>query len=169
MFSIFQLGNRFFWKTKTFFKKLENQFLVESSKTENASFPYKTAISEASVKTNRKVSTKGTYQQSFASNYSIFLKKSFQHNKLLQRVDLMYQPLKCPYSHFLPALKFWWCFFPASVLNYKNYLPLLFPRKCVNFVNKNFCLADIRVTAVFLHNFIIVIKRAMAAKWWFSF
>ena len=35
-----------FWKTKTFFKKLENYFLVESIKIENASFPYKTAISE---------------------------------------------------------------------------------------------------------------------------
>ena len=36
-----------FWKTKTFFKKLEYGFLVESIKIENASFPYKTAISEA--------------------------------------------------------------------------------------------------------------------------
>ena len=30
-----------FWKTKTFFKKLEYRFLVESTKIENASFPYK--------------------------------------------------------------------------------------------------------------------------------
>ena len=41
-----------FWKTKTFFKKLEYRFLVESTKIENASFPYKTSISEANVKTN---------------------------------------------------------------------------------------------------------------------
>ena len=47
-----------FWKTKTFFKKLESPFLVESTKIENASFPYKTAISEANVKTNRIVSIK---------------------------------------------------------------------------------------------------------------
>ena len=41
-----------FWKTKTFFqKKLGYRFLVESTKIENASFPYKTAISEANVKT----------------------------------------------------------------------------------------------------------------------
>ena len=47
-----------FWKTKTFFKKLEYRFLVESTKIENASFPYKTAISEANDKTNKMVSTK---------------------------------------------------------------------------------------------------------------
>ena len=47
-----------FWKTKTFFKKLEDRFLAESAKTESASFPYKTAISEDNVKTNRMVGTK---------------------------------------------------------------------------------------------------------------
>ena len=41
-----------FWKTKTFFRKLEHFFLVESTNIENASFPYKTAISEANVKAN---------------------------------------------------------------------------------------------------------------------
>ena len=40
-----------FSKTKSFFKKLEYSFLVESTKVENASFPYKTVISEANVKT----------------------------------------------------------------------------------------------------------------------
>ena len=60
-------------KTKTFFKK------VESIKFENASFPYKTTISEANVKTNKKVSTKWTYhkERSFAGNYFIFLKILF--------------------------------------------------------------------------------------------
>ena len=43
---------------KTFFKKLEDRFLAESAKTENASFPYKTAISEDNVKTNRMVGAK---------------------------------------------------------------------------------------------------------------
>ena len=42
-----------FWKMKTVFKKLEYRFLVESTKIENALFPYKTAVSEANVKTNR--------------------------------------------------------------------------------------------------------------------
>ena len=65
-----------FWKTKIFFKKLEYLFLVESTKIENTSFPYKTDISEAIVKTNRMASTKWVYhkERSFASNYFIFLK-----------------------------------------------------------------------------------------------
>ena len=48
------------WIMKTFFKKLENRFLVESTKIENASFPYKTAMPEGNVKTNRMGSTKWT-------------------------------------------------------------------------------------------------------------
>ena len=69
---------------KTFFKNLEYRFLVESTKTENASFPYKTAISEANVKTNRMVNTKWTYhsKRSFASNYFIFMKILFQFKNL---------------------------------------------------------------------------------------
>ena len=46
-----------FWKTKTFFKKLEYRFLVASTKIENASFRFKTAISEANT-TNRMMITK---------------------------------------------------------------------------------------------------------------
>ena len=36
---------------KTFFKKLEMYFLIKSSKIENATSSYKTALSEANVKT----------------------------------------------------------------------------------------------------------------------
>ena len=59
---------------QTLFKKLEYCFLVESTKIENASFPYKTAISETNVKTNKVVTTKWAYQKerSFTSNYSVF-------------------------------------------------------------------------------------------------
>ena len=65
-----------FWKTKTFFKKLEYHFLVETTKIENTSFPFKTALSEANFKTNRMATTKWTYhkESSFATNYLIFLK-----------------------------------------------------------------------------------------------
>ena len=42
-----------FLKTKTSFKKLKYRFLVESSKIENALYPYKTTLSEANVMTNR--------------------------------------------------------------------------------------------------------------------
>ena len=38
------------WKTKTFFKKLEYRFLVETTKIENISFTLKTDLSEANVK-----------------------------------------------------------------------------------------------------------------------
>ena len=69
-----------FWKTKTCFKQVGYSFLVESTMIENASFPYKTAISEANVKTNKMVTTKCTYhkERSFSSNYFIFLKILFQ-------------------------------------------------------------------------------------------
>ena len=43
---------------QTIFKKLEYRFLAESSKIDNITFPYKTTLSEASVKTNRMGSTK---------------------------------------------------------------------------------------------------------------
>ena len=70
---------------KTFSKKLGYHFLVERTKIEKASFPYKTDISEANVKTNRMVTTKWAYhrERSFASNYFIFLKVLFQFKKLL--------------------------------------------------------------------------------------
>ena len=56
---------------KTFFKKLEYRFLVEATKIENTSFPFKTALSEANVKTYHK-------EWSFASNYFTFLENLFQ-------------------------------------------------------------------------------------------
>ena len=72
-----------FWKTKTFLKKLE-RFLVQSTNIESATFPHKTALPEANVKTNRMGSTKWTYHKgrSFASNYFIFLKILFQSKNL---------------------------------------------------------------------------------------
>ena len=64
---------------QTLFKKLEYHFLVENTKIENAIFPYKTALSEANVKTNKIGKTKWTYhkEQSFASNYFVFRKSCF--------------------------------------------------------------------------------------------
>ena len=74
-----------FSKTKTFFKKLEYYFLVESPRTENVTFPYKTAMSEANVKTNRMGSPRWTYhkERSFASNCFIFSKILFQFKNLV--------------------------------------------------------------------------------------
>ena len=88
-----------FPKNKNLFLKLDYRFLVVSTKMENVSFPYKTPISEASVKTNRMVSTKWIYHKelSFTSNYFIFLKILFQFKNLfLERVDLMYQGTQVP-------------------------------------------------------------------------
>ena len=64
---------------KTFFKKLDYHFLVETTKIENTSFPLETALSEVNVKANRMESTKWTYHKewSLASNYFIFLKNLF--------------------------------------------------------------------------------------------
>ena len=97
-----------FWKTKNFFKKLEYCFLFETTKIENTSFPFKPALSEANVKTNRMETTKWTYHKewSFASNCFIFLENLFQFKNLLKRVNLMYQPSKSPYSYFSQGLEF---------------------------------------------------------------
>ena len=66
-----------FWKTETYFKKLEYRFLVETTKMESTSFSFKTTLSEANVKTNRMATTKWTYHKewNFASNYFIFFGK----------------------------------------------------------------------------------------------
>ena len=63
-----------FWKTKTFLKKLEYFFLVEDTKIENTSCPFKTALSEANVKTTIATTTKCT-KWSFASKYLFFFGK----------------------------------------------------------------------------------------------
>ena len=74
-----------FLENENLFQKPGVPFLVEPTKTEKASFPYKTAISEANAKANRKVTTKWAYhrQLSFASNYFIFFKVLLQLKKLL--------------------------------------------------------------------------------------
>ena len=72
-----------FRKTKTFSKKLECCFLVESTKIESATFPYKTSLSEANVKTNRIGSTKWSYSndRSFPIKYFNFSEKILFHFK----------------------------------------------------------------------------------------
>ena len=94
---------------QTLLKKLEYCFLVASTKIVNITFPYKTALSEANVKTNRMGRTKLTYHKewSFAINHFPFSKILFQFRNLIYRIDLMYQPPKCPYSYFSKALEFY--------------------------------------------------------------
>ena len=67
-----------FWKTKKpFSKNCSIVFKLGALRFKNASSPYKTAISEANVKTNRMESTKWTYhkERSFISEYFIFFSK----------------------------------------------------------------------------------------------
>ena len=49
VFNTFTL-QQILWIKKTFFKKLEYRFLVESTEIENTSFPYNTAMSEVITK-----------------------------------------------------------------------------------------------------------------------
>ena len=65
-------------KNENFFQKLEYHFLVESSEIENARFPYRPALSEANIKTNRMGSTKWNYykERSLTSN-SLFFFQNF--------------------------------------------------------------------------------------------
>ena len=85
-FELFQYFNfeTDFLENENFFQKTGVSFLVEITKIKSTSFPYKTTISEANVKTNRMVSTKWTYhkERSFAINYFIFLKILFQFKNL---------------------------------------------------------------------------------------
>ena len=86
---------------KTFFKRLEYRFLVESTKIKNASFPYKTAISEANVKTNKMVTTKWTYHK----------ERSFIFLKILFQFKIPYKELICctnnPNAHIRTFCKPW--------------------------------------------------------------
>ena len=72
-----------------------------------------------SSKTNRVVSTKWTYQKqrSFSSNCFDYLKILYQFKNLLQRVDLIYERPKSPYSYFLYVLEFYLTVLcPVSIL-----------------------------------------------------
>ena len=64
---------RILWKANTFFKRLGYHFLVESTKIENATFPYKTA--QSNVKKNAMGSTKLTYhkERTFANNFTLLI------------------------------------------------------------------------------------------------
>ena len=74
-----------FLENENIFQKNREPYIVENTKIENASFPQKTTISEANVKTNRMMTKKWTHkkEQSFASNYFVFLIILFQFKNVL--------------------------------------------------------------------------------------
>ena len=102
-----------FWKTKTFLKKLKYRFLVESTEIENASFPYKPAISEANVKTNRMVSPKWTYHKE-RSNYFIFFKILFQFKNSYKELIWCTNDPNIHNHTFCKRWSFIWQFFPCE-------------------------------------------------------
>ena len=117
---------------KTFFKKLEYRFLVESIKIKNASFPCKIAIPEANVKTNRTVSTNETITKNavFPVTTLFFWKFCFSLSTSYKRL------ISCannPNAHIHTFYKHWsliWrCFFPVSIL--KRIVKWTEPCKCV--------------------------------------
>ena len=69
-----------FLRNGNLFQKTWVPIFFESAEIESATFPYKTAPSEANVKKNWTGCTKWTSykERSFASNYFIFLKVLFQ-------------------------------------------------------------------------------------------
>ena len=108
------LWNKF--SEKRLFKKLEYHFLVESTKIDNITFPYKTALSEANIKTYRMGNKKWTYpkEESFAST---FLSRKFCFNLGISCIELIW----CnnhPNVHIHTFLKRWsftfGCFFPCE-------------------------------------------------------
>ena len=114
-----------FWKTKTFFKNLEYRFLVETTKIENTPFQFKTALSEANVKTNSMVTTKWTYHKewSFASKYVWKICSSFRKKVLIWCTN-------DPNVHIHIFRKCWslilGCFFPVSILKIPSWFSFRF-------------------------------------------
>ena len=83
MWQSVEILNFNFWKTKISFKKLEYLFLIESTKIENASFPYKTAISEANVKINRMLVLNGPITKNGVLPGILFFWGSYSYKVLI--------------------------------------------------------------------------------------
>ena len=117
MISILQLWNK---KMQTLFKKLQYHLLAESTKSDNITFLYKTALSKTNFKANRMVSTKLTY----ITNNRVLPITTFLFWKFCFSLGTLYIELisctNCPNVH---ISNFWkrssftfGCFFPVSIL-----------------------------------------------------
>ena len=110
-----------FWKTKTFFKKLEYSFMVEITKIEKASFPYKNALSKANFNTNKMVTTKWTYNKERVLSVTTLFFWKFCFS-----LRSPYKELICctnnPNAYICTFCKrwsfIWWCFFHVSILKH---------------------------------------------------
>ena len=106
------------WKTKTFFIKTGVPlFSRKRSSSENASFPYKTAMSEANVQTNRIVSTKWTFYGFFPGGTLFFWKFCFSLRTFYKELIWCTNDPNVHICTFCKSCSFIWrCFFPVSVL-----------------------------------------------------
>ena len=121
VFNILSL-KQIFRKRKTFFKKLEYSFLVESTNIEKATFLYKTILSEANVKINRMESTKCTYHKEWHFIFKIittlfFWKFYFSlrtfYNEFIWYTNYLNAHIR---TFFMHCSFVWGCCFPVSIL-----------------------------------------------------
>ena len=121
-----------FWKTQIPFTKPEDHFLVESTEIDNATIPYKTALSEANVKTNRMGSRKWNITKNRVVLPVIFFFEDFSTSFFFRQVIFFWKfclsSEPCIKSCFwctnypnVPVHTFqkrfgfiWGCFFPVS-------------------------------------------------------
>ena len=101
-------------KTKNFFQKLEDCFLVESNTTESATYPYKTTLSKANVKISGMGSTKWTCHKQLL----YFFEKLILVQEPL--INSQYNSFSNSHIHaFCERLSFTWKYvFPASIFNW---------------------------------------------------
>ena len=124
--------------TKTFFKKLEYHFLVESTNIKNASFPYKTAMSEANVKINRMGSTKGPIKKNGVLPVTtlLFWKFCFSLRTSYKELTWCNNYLNVNIHTLRERWGFiWGCLFPVSTLS--NLFRFVKRTKKCNFADSN--------------------------------
>ena len=123
------------------FQKLEYRFLVESTKIENASFPYKIAISKANAMTNKMVA-----QNAPITKNGVLPVTTLFFWKIYFSLRTSYKELICCTSnsnaHVCTFCKCWSfimrCFFSLSILNRKDWNPSTSSVICIkHFENKN--------------------------------
>ena len=128
------------WKAKTFFKNLSYRFLVESTKIESTSFPYKTDISEANVRQIEWWVQNGTITKNGVLPVTtlVFWKFWFSLRTSCKELIWCTNDPNVDIPAFYKGWSFIWrWFFPVSILNkrvkYLNLCLQLFSLKDINY------------------------------------
>ena len=132
---------RFHFKTN----KKSISFLVKSTEIKSVTFPYKTALSEINVKTNRMCSTKWTYQLSGVLPITtLFLWKFCFSLKTSNKELIWCTNYSNAHIHtFRKRWSFiWGRFFPASILKFVNLFNMI-ENPNENFCRRNTCPMEI--------------------------